>query len=148
MFSIISCQKEDIVEPQTIDIFKVEQSTLSNKSEISFNVETEGVYIITIIDKNTNQVLSREKIKCIIGKNKIKIYTKSLQSRYLYLLLEDVTKKEISKEEAEKILKKLHEQEHDHDKEKKTLPKKTKAPLKKAKKITTKTTKAKKVSKK
>jgi trigger factor len=57
-------------------------------------------------------------------------------------------KKEISKEEAEKILKKLHEQEHDHDKEKKTLPKKTKAPLKKAKKITTKTTKAKKVSKK
>ena len=97
VFSIISCQKEDMVEPQLVDIFKVEQYNVSNKSEISFNIETEGVYIMTIIDKNTNQVLSREKIKCIIGKNKIKIYTKSLQSRYLYLLLEDVTKKEIGK---------------------------------------------------
>jgi hypothetical protein len=97
VFSIISCQKEDIVEPQLVDIFKVEQYNVSNKSEISFNIETEGVYIMTIIDKNTNQVLSREKIKCIIGKNKIKIYTKSLQSRYLYLLLEDVTRKEIGK---------------------------------------------------
>ncbi len=97
VFFIISCQKEDIVEPQYIDIFKVEQSNVTNKSEISFNVQTGGVYIITILDKNTNQVLSREKIKCIIGKNKIKIYTKSLQSRYLYLLLEDVTKKEIEK---------------------------------------------------
>ena len=94
---IISCQKEDIVEPQLTDIFKLEQSTLSNKSEITFNVEKEGTYILTMLDKNTNQVLSREKIKCIMGKNKIKIYTKSLQSRYLYLLLEDVTRKEIGK---------------------------------------------------
>jgi len=97
VFIIISCQKENMVEPQLADIFKAEQTSLLNKSEISFNIETEGVYIMTIIDKNTNQVLSREKIKCIIGKNKIKIYTKSLQSRYLYLLLEDVTQKEIGK---------------------------------------------------
>jgi hypothetical protein len=89
VFSIISCQKEDIVEPQLVDIFKVEQYNVSNKSEISFNVQTAGVYIITILDKNTNQVLSREKIKCTIGNNKIKIYTKTLPSRYLYLRLED-----------------------------------------------------------
>jgi hypothetical protein len=94
---VVSCQKEDIIEPQTIDIFKVEQSTLINKNEITFNIEKEGVYIVTMVDKNTNQVVSREKIKCIIGKNKIKVYTKSLQSRYLYLLLEDVTKKELGK---------------------------------------------------
>ena len=86
---VISCQNEDIVEPQIIDIFKVEQSTLSNKSEISFNVEKEGVYILTMIDKNTNQVISREKIKCDIGNNNIKIYTKTIPSRYLYLRLED-----------------------------------------------------------
>jgi hypothetical protein len=86
---IISCQKEDIVEPQSVDIFKLEEFTVSNKSEISFNVVKEGVYILTIIDKNTNQVLSREKIKCVIGNNKIKIYTKTLPSRYLYLRLED-----------------------------------------------------------
>jgi hypothetical protein len=87
--SIISCQKEDIVEPQLLDIFKVEQSMVSNKSEISFNVQKEGIYIVTMIDKNTNQVLSREKIKCVIGKNKIKVYTKTIPSQYLYLTLED-----------------------------------------------------------
>lgn len=78
-----------MVEPQIIDIFKVEQSMVSNKSEISFNVQTEGIYIVTMVDKNTNQVLSREKIKCIIGKNKIKVYTKTIPSQYLYLTLED-----------------------------------------------------------
>ena len=86
---ILSCENEDIVTPQTVDIFKVEQSTLSNKSEISFNIEKEGMYIVTMIDRNTNQVISREKIKCITGNNKIKIYTKTLPSRYLYLKLED-----------------------------------------------------------
>ncbi len=83
--------------PQTIDIFKVEQSTLENKSEITFNVEKEGVYILTMIDKNTNQVLSREKIKCIIGNNKIKIYTKTIPSRYLYLTLDDTFKNQLGK---------------------------------------------------
>jgi hypothetical protein len=86
---IFSCQKEDIIEPQSIDIFKIEQSTLTNRNEITFNIEKEGVYIVTMVDKNTNQVVSREKIKCIIGKNKIKVYTKTIPSRYLYLKLED-----------------------------------------------------------
>jgi hypothetical protein len=86
---IISCEKENLVEPQLLDIFKVEQSMVSNKSEISFNVQKEGIYIVTMIDKNTNQVLSREKIKCVIGKNKIKVYTKTIPSQYLYLTLED-----------------------------------------------------------
>jgi hypothetical protein len=94
---VISCKNEDLVMPQTIDIFKVEQSTLENKSEITFNVEKEGVYILTMIDKNTNQVLSREKIKCIIGNNKIKIYTKTIPSRYLYLTLDDTFKNQLGK---------------------------------------------------
>lgn len=89
MSFIISCQKEDIVEPQSVDIFKIEQTSLANRSEITFNVKNEGVYIVTMIDKNTNQVLSREKIKCVIGKNKIRVYTKTIPSQYLYLTLED-----------------------------------------------------------
>ena len=89
VFFIISCQNEDIVVPQSIDIFKVEQSALKNKSEIIFNVEKEGIYIVTMIDRNTNQVMSREKIKCVVGKNKIKVYTKTIPSQYLYLTLED-----------------------------------------------------------
>ena len=97
VFSIISCQNEDVIEPQPIDIFKVEQTSLSNKSEISFNVEKEGVYIVTMLDKNTNQVLSREKIKCIAGKNKIKVYTKTISSQYLYLKLEDSFNNQLGK---------------------------------------------------
>jgi hypothetical protein len=42
-----------------------------------------------MIDKNTNQVMSREKIKCVIGENKIRVYTKTIPSQYLYLTLED-----------------------------------------------------------
>ena len=97
VLSIISCQKEDVIEPQPIDIFKVEQSVVSNKSEISFNVEKEGIYIVTMLDKNTNQVLSREKIKCSIGKNKIKVYTKTLSSQYLYITLEDSFNNQLGK---------------------------------------------------
>jgi len=95
--SIISCQKEDIVEPQLVDIFKVEQSTLENKSEITFKVENEGMYIVTMIDKNTNQVMSREKIKCVIGENKIRVYTKTIPSQYLYLTLEDSFNNQLGK---------------------------------------------------
>lgn len=97
MVSIISCQKEDIVEPQLVDIFKVEQSTLENKSQITFKVENEGMYIVTMIDKNTNQVISREKIKCVIGENKIRVYTKTIPSQYLYLTLEDSFNNQLGK---------------------------------------------------
>ena len=89
VLSIISCQKEDIVEPQLVDIFKIEHASLTNRSEITFSVKKVGVYIVTMIDKNTNQVMSREKIKCVIGENKIRVYTKTIPSQYLYLTLED-----------------------------------------------------------
>ncbi len=94
---IISCQKEDIIEPQLVDIFKVEQFTLENKSQITFKVENEGMYIVTMIDKNTNQVMSREKIKCVIGENKIRVYTKTIPSQYLYLTLEDSFNNQLGK---------------------------------------------------
>ena len=89
VLSIISCQKEDMVEPQLVDIFKIEQASLTNRSEITFSVKKGGVYIVTMVDKNTNQVMSREKIKCVIGENKIRVYTKTIPSQYLYLTLED-----------------------------------------------------------
>ena len=60
------------------------------------------------------------------------------------------TKKELSKDEAEKILKDAHKHEQDHaqEKEKKEPTKKAKASTTKAKKTATKTPKTKKVSKK
>jgi hypothetical protein len=52
---------------------------------------------LTLVDKETNQVVSREKFTGQSGENVKKIYTKSLQSKYLYLLLEDINKAEIAK---------------------------------------------------
>ena len=58
----------------------------------------------------------------------------------------------ITKEEAEKILKKEHDHNHDHshehEKNKETKPKKEITKTKKAKTVATKTAKSKKVSKK
>jgi hypothetical protein len=42
-------------------------------------------------------VVSRERFTGISGENIKKIYTNSIQSQYLYLLLEDVTKNQIGK---------------------------------------------------
>jgi hypothetical protein len=48
-------------------------------------------------DKETGQVISRERFNGQIGENIKKIYTNSVQSQYLYLSIEDVTKKKKKK---------------------------------------------------
>jgi len=48
-------------------------------------------------DSVSKQVLTRERFIGQIGQNKKKIYTKGLESKYLYLLLEDVTKNKLGK---------------------------------------------------
>ena len=58
------------------------------------------------------------------------------------------TKKEISKSEAEKILKEAHDHSHDHDHEKKDTKKKSNVKTAKEKKPSTKTAKSKPVAKK
>jgi transcriptional regulator of met regulon len=50
-----------------------------------------------MVDKSTNQVITRERINGKIGQNKLKIYTSSLPVKYLYLILEDNTRTQIGK---------------------------------------------------
>ena len=52
---------------------------------------------LSLIDKESSQVISREKFIGQKGENVKKIYTNSIESQYLYLLLEDVTKNQIGK---------------------------------------------------
>lgn len=96
---IISCSTPDIPNPvMPIEkIFNVKESSVSNGQSIYFDLPSKGTYTLTLIDKESGQVVSREKFIGQNGENVKKIYTKSLQSRYLYLLLEDVTKNEIGK---------------------------------------------------
>ncbi len=83
--------------PVVQKIFSVTESKVTNGQTIHFDLPSPGTYTLTLIDKNTNQVIARERFSGQIGENVRKIYTNSIQSQYLYLLLEDVTKTEIGK---------------------------------------------------
>ena len=97
---IISCTKPELpipTSPTTQKIFSVSESRVTDGQSIHFDLPSDGVYTLTLIDKESGQVVGRERFTGKMGENIKKIYTNSLQSQYLYLLLEDVTKKEIGK---------------------------------------------------
>ena len=96
---LVGCVKPELPVPtaQITYIFDVKESRVVNGQSIYFDLPSTGVYTLTLIDKESGQVVSRERFAGQSGENIKKIYTNSLQSQYLYLLLEDVTKKEIGK---------------------------------------------------
>jgi len=97
---LVGCTKPDITLPITLtntNIFDVKESKVTNGQNIHFKLSSNGIYTLTLIDKESGQVISRERFNGQTGENIKKIYTNSIQSQYLYLLLEDVNKKEISK---------------------------------------------------
>ena len=95
---LFTCTKPDMPVPPPIDkIFNATETSITNGQSIHFDLPSAGVYTLTLIDKQSGNVISRERFNGKSGENVKKIYTKSLQSKYLYLLLEDVTKKEIGK---------------------------------------------------
>ena len=98
--TLIGCRKVEVrpePNPITTNVFNNAENTIDNGQEIQFDLTKTGVYTLTIGDSTTNQVLTRERFNGQIGINKKKIYTKGLQSKYLYLLLEDVTKNKLGK---------------------------------------------------
>jgi len=97
---LVGCTKMDIEPtppPAVQKIFSVKESRVTDGQSIYFDLPSDDVYSLTLIDKETGQVIGREKFNGKIGENIKKIYTNSIQSQYLYLLLEDVTKTEIGK---------------------------------------------------
>ena len=100
VLTLVGCRKVEVrpePKPITTNVFNNAENTIDNGQEIQFDLTKNGVYTLTIGDSVTNQVLTRERFNGEIGINKKKIYTKGLQSKYLYLLLEDVTKTRIGK---------------------------------------------------
>lgn len=98
---MISCHKEEILptpaQKTRVDIFSVSESTISDGDTIMFKLTSDSTYILKLIDKSTNQVISKEKIIGKVGENKLNLYTKSIQSKYLYLVLEGINKNQINK---------------------------------------------------
>jgi hypothetical protein len=94
------CTKPELPLPDVLskdDIFSVTESSVTNGQSMYFSIPADGVYTLTLIDKETGQVISREKFTGKSGEVVKKIYTNSIQSKYLYLLLEDSLKTEIAK---------------------------------------------------
>ena len=94
-----SCTKMEIEPtPQPVQkIFSVSESRVTDGQSIHFDLPVDGVYTLTLIDKESGNVVGRERFIGKTGENIKRIYTNSLQSQYLYLLLQDVTLKEIGK---------------------------------------------------
>jgi hypothetical protein len=79
------------------DIFSVSQSTVTNAQTFNFTLPSTGPYTLTLIDSLTKQVISREKIYGGAGLNTRNIYTKTIQSKYLQLVLLDANNNQIGK---------------------------------------------------
>jgi len=94
-----ACRKIDIPAPIPVntDIFSTKQSEVTDGQEIKFNLKADGIYTLTIGDSVTNQVVTRERFTGKTGENKLTLYTKSLPTTYLYLLLEDGNKSQVGK---------------------------------------------------
>jgi hypothetical protein len=98
---VISCNK--VVTPPTppietsIEVFSRARVDVTNGVEIKFDLKSEGTYTLTMKDSVTNQVVTRERFKGKVGINKLNIYTKTLNSKYLYLYLEDANRSLLGK---------------------------------------------------
>ena len=101
MLIFSSCVQE-IIEPivpapTTKSIFDMKESVVVDGQTIQFDLPTNGIYILTYTDVETGQVISREKFNGKVGKNLKKIYTKTIMTKYLYLILSSENSTQISK---------------------------------------------------
>jgi hypothetical protein len=98
---LFACRKVEVEPtpptPKVEDIFSVKEASIGNGDPLRFTLKAEGVYTLTLFDSATQQVVTRERIIGKIGENSLKLYTKSLPVKYLYLSLKDVNGFEIGK---------------------------------------------------
>jgi hypothetical protein len=98
---IVSCKKIEPILPTVSsnnkEFFSVSENTVKNGDIINFTLTTVGTYTLTMIDTVQNQVVSRERFTSKIGINSLKIYTNSLPTKYLSIVLKDGNNNQIGK---------------------------------------------------
>jgi len=96
---LVGCTKPDLPTPSMPieKIFTVSESKVTNGQSIYFDLPSAGTYTLTLINKENDQVISRERFIGQNGENVKKIYTNSLPKGYLILVLEDINKNQINK---------------------------------------------------
>jgi hypothetical protein len=97
---MISCKKivpSPAVSSNSKEFFSVSENTVKNGDVMNFSLTTVGTYTLTMIDTVQNQVVSRERFTGKIGTNSLKIYTNSLPTKYLNVVLKDQNNVQIGK---------------------------------------------------
>lgn len=98
---MISCKKvvptAPVVSSNNKEFFSVSENTVKNGDLMNFNLTTGGTYTLTMIDTVQNQVVSRERFIGKIGLNSLKIYTNTLPTKYLNVVLKDQNNVQIGK---------------------------------------------------
>ena len=79
------------------EFFSVSENTVKNGDIMNFTLTAVGTYTLTMVDTIQNQVVSREKFTGKIGTNSLKIYTNSLPTKYLSIVLKDGNNNQIGK---------------------------------------------------
>jgi hypothetical protein len=98
--SLVACRKVNVAPaPQStpVDIFSVSEVIVSNGQDLNFGLKSEGNYTLTLFDPITEQVVTRERIKGMVGNNIKKIYTKTLTQKSLYLYIVNENNQEIGR---------------------------------------------------
>ena len=96
----LSCKKTIPFTPESptnVEFFSLSENKVKNGDLINFNLSTGGVYILTMIDTVQNQVISRERFNGKVGLNSLKIFTNTLPTKSLSVVLRDQNNNEIGK---------------------------------------------------
>jgi len=80
-----------------VEFFSLSENKVKNGDVINSNLTTGGVYTLTMIDTVQNQVVSRERFTGKVGLNSLKIFTNTLPTKNLSVILKDKNNNEIGK---------------------------------------------------
>jgi DNA helicase TIP49 (TBP-interacting protein) len=85
------------VSPTNVEFFSLSENKIKNGDVININLTTGGVYTLTMIDTVQNQVVSRERFTGKVGLNSLKIFTNTLPTKNLSVVLKDQNNNQIGK---------------------------------------------------
>ena len=97
---ILSCKKTVPFTPESptnVEFFSLPENKVKNGDVININLTTVGTYTLTMIDTVQNQVVSRERFTGKVGLNPLKIFTNTLPTKYLSVVLKNQNNNEIGK---------------------------------------------------
>jgi hypothetical protein len=97
---IISCRKTGVsifYSKMSSEFFQNKTASINNGDVIQFSLQNTGTYYLSMMDTLSINVVSRVKINGVSGLNTCTIYTNTLPSKYLYIILEDSVHNQIAK---------------------------------------------------